>query len=216
MKKMILLAVLALSTMTQASILTYEQGTQVLENVNLNKSAAINDANGAPTALKLELLGAGLRAKTVLFVSAKVYVAQLFSDNKAAFSRDTNALKSLVANSKSIALKISMLRTVSASSLAVSFKEALTANGLAIDADLTSVLAIFENGADGIQGKELTLLMIKGQDGKTNVYYEDTKGAQKSLSVSSDVMTKIMSIWLGIPADDGLKKCKESLLKPVY
>ena len=58
--------------------------------------------------------------------------------------------------------------------------------------------------------------MIKGQDGKTNVYYEDTKGAQKTLSVSTDVMTKIMSIWLGIPADDGLKKCKESLLKPVY
>jgi hypothetical protein len=216
MKKIIFATVLALSTMAEAYLLTFEQGTLQLESINLNKSAAINDQNGTATTLKMDLLGAGLRSKTVLFVSAKVYVAQLFSDNKTAFSRDVNALKSLVDNSKSVALKISLLRTVSASSLAVSFKEALAANGFTIDTDLSAMLSIVEKGADGIQGKDLTLLMIKGQDGKISVYYEDTKGAVKSFVGSNEVMTKIMSIWLGTPADSGLKTLKEALIKPVY
>lgn len=216
MKKIIMAATLFVATLAQANLLTYEQGSLQLEAVNLNKSAAINDQKGQPTTLKMDLLGAGLRAKTVLFVSAKVYIAQLFSDNKQAFSRDANALKSLVDNSKSVALKISMLRTVSASTLSVSFKEALSANGYAIDTDLSAMLSIVEKGADGLQGKDLTLLMIKGADGKTNVYYEDSKGDQKSFVGSADVMTKIMSIWLGTPADNGLKNLKESLIKPVY
>ena len=216
MKKMIIATAFLLSTFAQATLLTYEQGTLQLENVNLNKSAAINDQKGQPTTLKMDLLGAGLRSKTVLFVAAKVYIAQLFSDNKAAFSRDANALKSLVDNSKSVALKISMLRTVSASSLSVSFKEALAANGYAIDSDLSAMLSIVEKGADGISGKDLTMMMIKGTDGKVSVYYEDAKGATQSFVGQPDVMTKIMSIWLGTPADAGLKTLKDNLIKPVY
>lgn len=216
MKKMFFATALLVTTLAQASLLTFEQGSKQLENVNLSPSASINDTNGQPTTLKLDLLGAGLRSKTVLFVAAKVYVLQLFSDNKTTFSRDANALKSLVDNSKSVALKISMLRTVSASSLAVSFKEALAANGYAIDTDLSAMLSIVEKGADGLQGKELTMMMIKGQDSKVNVYYEDAKGVQKSFVGSADAMTKILSIWLGKPADDGLKNLKENLIKPVY
>ncbi len=216
MKKLIFTLALLASTLVQASLLTFEQGSKQLESINLSPLASINDQSGQPTALKLELLGAGLRSKTVLFVAAKVYVLQLFSDNKLTFSRDAKALNSIVENSKSVALKISMLRTVSASSLAVSFKEALAANGYAIDSDLSAMLSIVEKGADGAQGKELTMMMIKGQDSKVNVYYEDAKGVQKSFVGSAEAMTKILSIWLGTPADDGLKKLKENLLKPVY
>lgn len=216
MKKMILAMFLFSALTAQAALVTFEPGTLQLEGVNLNKTVAINDDKGAPTSIKLDLLGAGLRTKTVLFVAAKVYVLQLFSDSKATFSRDNNAISSLVQNSKSIALKISMLRTTSASTLSVSFKEALQANGFAMDNDLTSVLSIIENGADGLQGKDLVMLMIKGQDGKINLYYEDAKGALKSFSGSSELMTKILSIWLGKPADDGLGKLKTQLLNPVY
>ena len=82
MKKMIIATIFLLAMISQASLLTYEPGTLELEKVNLNKSAAINDQNGVATTLKIDLLGAGLRSKTVLFAPAKVYVAQLFSDNK--------------------------------------------------------------------------------------------------------------------------------------
>ena len=216
MKKTILALSLFSALTVNASLMSFEQGSLQLENINLSKTATINDEKGAPSTIKLDLLGAGLRTKTVLFVAAKVYVLQLFSDSKSTFSRDNNAISSLVQNSKSIALKISMLRTTSASTLSVSFKEALQANGYAMDNDLTSVLSIIENGADGLQGKDLVMLMVKGQDGKVNLYYEDAKGAMKSFSGSAELMTKILSIWLGKPADDGLGKLKTQLLNPVY
>lgn len=216
MKSFLMAAALLLGSLAQASLLTFEQGTLQLDNVNLSKSATVNDSNGTPTTLKMDLLGAGLRSKTVLFVAAKVYVIQLFSDNKPAFARDANALTSLVNNSKMIALKITMLRTVDASSLAVSFKEALQANGYAIDSDLAAMLNIVEKGAAGTQGKELTMLMVKDQAGKINFYYQDAAGKQQSLSGSGELGAKVMSIWLGKPADDGLAKTKEQLLKPVY
>ncbi len=217
MKQLLITLALIASVSAKASLLTYEAGTLQLNGVNLNKTATINDAAGAPTALKMDLLGAGLRSKTVLIVEAKVYVAQLFSDNKAGFSRDANALTSLVKNSSRIALKINMLRTVSAVSLAQSFREALQANGYVIDTELTNILALFEKSAEATSGKSLSLLMKKDATAnKVNVYYEDTTGKTQSVVAAPEVMIKILSIWLGKPADSGLEKLKASLLKPVY
>lgn len=216
MKSFFIVLSMVISTAAQAALLTYEAGPQNLNGVVLNKTARLNDAQGRPTATSLDLLGAGLRTKTVLVVEAKVYTAQLFSDNKAAFSRDANALVSLVNNSNRVALRIDMLRTVTASALSESFKEALTANGYAIDAELTNILGLFAKSADATNGKSLTLLIVKEAGGKVTLSYEDTKGVVQSTTVSASVMTKIMSIWLGKAADDGLEKLKASLLKPVY
>lgn len=219
MNKMLFAFVMAAATFSQASLLTYEAGSQVLNGVNLNKTAAINDAKGAPTDVKLDILGAGLRTKTVLVVEAKVYVAQLFSDNKAAFNRDANAaLASLVQNSSRIALKLDMLRTVSANSLVTSFKEALAANNISLDAELTNVLSLMQQSADATSGKSISLLLVKDSknSNKTNLYYEDTKGELKSVVGTPELAGKILAIWLGKPADDGLAALKTQLLKPVY
>lgn len=209
---------LALSTFSQANMLTYDQGIKSIGSVNLSPVAKINDVNGKPTTTSLNLLGAGLRTKTVLFVAAKVYVAQLFANNSTAFVRDQNtALDSLVKNSSLVALKISMLRNVSASSLAVSFREAIQANGYPIDAELNQLLNIVETSADADQDKSLSMFMAR--DSKTqaiSIYYEDVNGAQKSFVGSPELMTKVMSIWLGKSADQGLADLKTSMLKPVY
>lgn len=216
MKSVLFSMVLALGLSAQAALLTFEQGSKQLEGVNLNSVAKINDAQGKPSNINLDLLGAGLRSKTVLFVAAKVYVAQMFSDSKATFTRDQNALKSLTTNAKSIAMKMTMMRTVSASSLADSFREALEHNGYEISGDLEKVLALMESSADAEQGKNLTMLMVRNPQGGTNIYYEDAKGAQKSLVAGAELMTQIMSIWLGQPADKGLESLKQALLVPVY
>lgn len=214
MKKMLFAFVMASSVFAQAALLTYENGTKDLNGVNLKATATVKDSK--PTALKMDILGAGLRTKTVLIAEVKVYVAQLFSDNKAAFSRDGNsALTSLVQNSTRVALKLDMLRTVSAASLVTSFKEALAANNYALDAELTNALNLMQQSADATSGKSITLLMTK-DGGKTNLYYEDTKGAAVSMSGSPELMLKIMSIWLGKPVDDGLAALKTQMLKPVY
>lgn len=216
MKKMLFALVMASSVLAQAALLTFEDGAKVLNGVNLKATATLNDKDGRPTPLKLEILGAGLRTKQVLIAEVKVYVAQLFSDNKAGFSRDaTTGLASLVQSSSRVALKLDMLRTVSAASLVTSFKEALAANNYALDAELTNALGLMEKGADATSGKSITLLMTK-DGGKTNLYYEDTKGVTVSMSASPEMMIKIMSIWLGKPVDDGLAALKTQMLKPVY
>ena len=217
MKKTLFALVLTISTLAQAALLTYEAGDKKLNDVVLQKAAVVNDPAGKPTALRMDLLGAGLRTKTVLVVEAKVYTLQLFSDNKAGFSRDANALASLVRSSNRVTLKLDMLRTVSASSLSGSLKDALTANGYAIDAELTNVLAIFDKSAEATQGKSISVLLVKdAAKNKTNMYFEDTKGAQQSMVGSPELMTKILAIWLGKPVDDGIAKLKNSLMAPVY
>ncbi len=216
MKKILFALAMATSVFAQASLLTFEDGSKALNGVNLKATAAINDKDSKPTSTKLDILGAGLRTKAVLISEVKVYVAQLFSDNKAGFSRDANtALTSLVQTSNRVALKLDMLRTVSAASLVTSFKEALAANNIALDAELTSALGLMEKAADATSGKSITLLMTKDNN-KTNLYYEDTKGNSVSMVGSPEMMTKIMSIWLGKPVDDGLANLKKQLLNPVY
>lgn len=216
MKKMLFAFVIVTSVFAQAALLSYEDGAKALNGVNLKATASLNDKDNKPTPLKMEILGAGLRTKTVLIAEVKVYVAQLFSDNKAAFKRDANsALTSLVQNSSRVALKLDMLRTVSAAALVTSFKEALAANNYALDAELTNALGLMEKSAAATSGKSITLLMTK--DGsKTNLYYEDTTGTTVSMSGSPEMMMKIMSIWLGKPVDDGLAALKTQMLKPVY
>ena len=217
MNNLALSLIMLVTVSAQASLLSYTAGDKNNSGIVLNKSAAINDAAGKPTALTMDLLGAGLRSKSVLGFGVKVYVAQLFSDNKAGFSRDAGALQSLVQNSTRVALKIDMLRTVSAADLSNSFKEALTVNKIAIDTEMTNILALFSKSADAASGKSLTVLMVKdAKNVKTNMYYEDAAGKTQSLVGSPEVMTKIMSIWLGAPADSGLEALKASLLKPVY
>lgn len=216
MKTVLFSIVLALGMSAQAALLTFDQGTKQIEGVNLSPVAKINDAQGKPSEISLDLLGAGLRSKTVLFVAAKVYVAQMFSDSKATFTRDQNALVTLTKNAKSIAMKMTMMRTVAASSLADSFREALEHNGYEITGELEQVLQLMESSADATQGKSLTMLMVRNAQGGTNIYYEDAAGAQKSLVGSAELMTKIMSIWLGQSADKGLEDLKKALLVPVY
>lgn len=212
MKKHLIALLISFTTLTsQADILSFDSGTKSIEGVTLNKSATTS--NGT----KLDLIGAGLRNKRVLIVNAKVYVIQIFSNNKNGFSRDAAALSSLVGNSSSVALKITMLRTVEASSLAVSFKEAIEANNYTIDSEVSKLLNVVESGADGLQGHSLLLLLEKTTDPtKVNFSYQDANNAVKKLTTESSSLTKVLSIWLGIPADKGLAETKSQLLQPIY
>jgi hypothetical protein len=216
MKTTLFALILTLSALAQASLLTYTAGDKNLNGVVLNKTATINDGTGKPSALSMDLLGAGLRTKSII-IDVKVYTLQLFSDNKAGFSRDANALSSLVKNSNRVALRLDMLRTISSSQLSDSLKEALAANGYTVDAELNNVLALFGKSAEPSSGKSVSVLLVKDtKNNKTNLYYEDTAGTLQSMVGSPELMTKILSIWLGTPVDGGIQKLKNSLMTPVY
>lgn len=216
MKKLLLsLALISASFSSEASLLSFAQPSGQSEGFTLNKIATVNDSKGLPSQFVMDLLGTGVRKKKVLFITAKVYVAELYSNNKAAFERNENALNSLTQNSSFVALKISLLRTLTASTLATSFRDALEANNYSIQGELDTLLNIIENSADAEQGKYITMLMSKNSDGTTNIYYEDVTGKMQSFKGSSELMKKVMSIWLGTPADDGLNDLKNNLLNPV-
>ncbi|MFN3697042.1 MAG: chalcone isomerase family protein [Pseudobdellovibrio sp.] len=219
MKNILIMLTVAMGISAQASLLNFANGSKNIEGVNLNQSAqgTVQSSKGASTEVKLSLVGAGLRSKKVLIVNAKVYVAQLFSNNEPAFVRtESAALSSLASNSTQVALKISMLRTVSAGELANSFEEALQANKIPMDGEMKQLLHFVETSADGVNGKSLAMLMVKEGTDATTIYYEDTAGSVKSFVGSAALINKVMSIWLGTPVDKGLGACKASLLQKVY
>ena len=218
MKSLLVASLLVLSTVAaQADLLKFNQGDLSLGETNLNKSAVVLDAKGAPTETTVELLGAGIRNKIIL-ISIPVYVAQLFSDNKAGYVRSGDlALESLTSASSTVVLKITMLRDVSASKLADSFAEALETNGLSVDGgELADVLALVGNAADGDAGKDIVLMMKKNADLTVTLSMQDTTNQIQTYTGSESLMKDIMSIWLGESADKGLEKLKSALLQKVY
>ena len=198
-------------TATAAPYLTLTAGNKQLEGITLNQAAQVTGSDA-----KMSLIGAGLRAKTVLFVPAKVYVAELFSNEATKYSRDNNALKSLETATVT-AVRLTFLRGVDAATVASSYREALAANSVNLkDAAISQFLANVEAGGDAANGKSFVMLLIQTKEGGTNLYYEDTNGKQSVVQGPRALQQQILSIWLGASADSGLEKLKKSLLQPVY
>lgn len=203
--------VLFVGLTAQAALLTVSAGNKQIEGVVLNQKAQVTGSD-----VTMTLAGAGLRQKTVLFVPAKVYVTEIFTNDTAKYSRDNNALKSLE-NVSVTAVRLTFLRSVDAPTVASSYREALVANNVNLqDPSIMQFLANVEKGGDAASGKSFVMLMILTKEGGTKLYYEDTKDQVSVVDGPRALQQNILSIWLGQPADSGLKKLKESLLQPVY
>lgn len=211
MKSIVGSLVLLIGLTANAGLLTLSGGSKKLEGVTLNQTANVTGSD-----VNMTLVGAGLRAKTVLFVPAKVYVAELFTNEATKFSRDNNALKSLEAASVT-AVRLTFLRGVDAATVASSYREALVANSVNLkDPSIVAFLNNVEKGGDASSGKSFVMLLILTKDGGTKLYYEDTKDQVSVIDGPRALQQNILSIWLGQSADSGLEKLKKSLLQPVY
>lgn len=211
MKSILVALVMMTSFSVSADILTLTPGSKKIEGVTLNQTATVTGSN-----VVLNLIGAGLRSKTVLFVPAKVYVTELFSSDAAKFSRDANALKSLEAVSVT-AIRLTFLRGVDAETVASSYREALAANNVSLkDTAIQQFLANVEKGGDAAQGKSFVMLLVFTKEGGTKLFYEDTKDQVSVVEGPRALQQQILSIWLGNSADSGLEKLKKTLLQPVY
>jgi hypothetical protein len=212
MKSILGSLVLLVGLTANAGLLTLSGGSKKIENVILNQTAVVTGSD-----VKMTLAGAGLRSKTVLFVPTKVYVAELFTNDRAKYSRDVNsALKSLE-NVSVTAVRLTFLRSVDAPTVASSYREALVANNVNLkDPSIVQFLADVEKGGDASSGKSFVMLMILTKEGGTKLYYEDTKDQVSVVDGPRALQQNILSIWLGESADSGLKKLKESLVQSVY
>lgn len=180
-----------------------------MENVSLSSTASTN-VEGED--VKLSHVGAGLRAKKVVFVNVKVYVGELFASDLTKFKK-SDALNS-VKDQKAIAIQLHFLRDVDAANVQKSFKEALTANAVSLDdASVKQFLDAVSKGGEAKEGKALTILGTRLKDGSEKVSYETTSGTSTEIKGSAGLIEKVFSIWLGKPADDGVADLKKSILK---
>ncbi|UXR63727.1 chalcone isomerase family protein [Bdellovibrio bacteriovorus] len=205
------LATLLLSVHASAALLTPEGSGEKIEKVTLSNTAT---AQVADESVKLTSVGAGLRAKKVVFVNVKVYVGQLFVSNTESFKKsDAEALGSLK-DQQAVAIQLHFLRDVDADNVQKSFKEALKANNISLeDAAVKQFLDSVSQGGEAKDGKALTILGAKLKDGSESIFYETTAGNVSEIKGPAGFIEKVFAIWLGKPSDDGVANLKKSILK---
>lgn len=211
LNRILLFVFVALSlSVAQAGILQLEKGTRSVEGVNISKSAQAT-LNGKTETLGT--VGAGLRWKKVLLAKVKVYVAQVLVSSPDRFvKKDHDALKSLE-DSETVAMQLTFLRTVDAPTVQSSFHEALSVNNVDIEnAAIKKFLTAVAQGGDATSGNSMTIVLQKHSDGTESLIYEDCNGKQSKVDGEKGLTQKIMSIWLGTPADAGVASLKADIL----
>lgn len=204
-----LFTLFSLSLHAQAALITADKSGGALEKVTLSKSATA-DIDG--TSQTLQAVGAGLRAKKVVFVNVKVYVGELFVSSLESFKK-VDALAS-VKDQKAVAIQLHFLRDVDSENVRKSFKEALEANKVNIqDSSIQQFLESVAKGGEAKSGKALTILGFKHSDGSESISYETTSGNVSQIKGNEGFIQNIFSIWLGKPSDDGVASLKKEILK---
>lgn len=194
-----------------AALLTPSGPTEKVESVNIYKSVT---ATIEKESILLSSIGAGLRAKKVVFLNVKVYVGQLFAPSADEFKKSSNEPLSAIKNQRAVAIQLHFLRDVDAENVQKSFIDALKANKVNTDdSSVKQFLDTVQKGGEAKQGKSLTILGSLSPDGNEVIYYETTSGAISEIKGSKGFVEKIFSIWLGTPADDGVANLKKSILK---
>lgn len=165
-----------------------------------------------PGASALELVGKGIRTKSVLFISVNVYEAQFLVSDKPAFM---SALKSgtpmaALAKADKAELQLKFLRNVSASKIETSFREALEANKISPKSpNMKAFLKVIEDSPKFDEGKTVVLT---GNIKEGTMLYTDPAGKTTTMKVGTADVLNLFSIWFGTPADGGLEKLKNALL----
>lgn len=210
-KFFVVLSLLLIPLLSQGSVLTSEPGEKKIESVAIAKSATLNIENQTR---KLDFIAAGLRQKKVLFVQVKVYIAELFASDGSKFIHSQSEALNSLELSPTIAMRLHFLRNVDAEKIQTSFREALVANGVALDSPaIQTFLAAASAGGAVDNGNSLTIVTQKNPDNSETVTFENAKGEIKLIKSNTGLSKQILSIWLGTPADDGIAKLKEELVK---
>lgn len=212
MKKFVLAlgVTLFFNSLALADILRLEGENGKIETVTIGQTGTIN-ADGQKASVGL--IGAGLRTKKVLIANVKVYVAQLLASEPEKFVRTSaQALRSLD-NMRVNAIQLHFLRSVEAEKVLVSFQDALIVNQYDLKAPhLKSFLEAVAKGGDALEGKTLTVVTMKNNDGTETVIYENTAGQIQKINGPVGFASQVLSIWLGQPSDAGIESLKSQII----
>ena len=205
------LSLFLLSQIANANVLNVENGDQTIEGVKLAKSAIISTEKGD---LKLDVIGAGLRAKKVLVANVKVYVLQVLADNAGKFVRTNDGAMKSMDDMNTVAFTLSFLYAASADQMKTAFDDSFSANNVDTDiAGLQDFLTAVKAGGRSEIGKTMSIVVRKLDDKSTKISFETTGGKLTEIKAGPEAFNAITSIWLGNSADNGLALLKTSILK---
>ena len=205
------LSLFLLSQIANANVLNVENGDQTIEGVKLAKSAIISTEKGD---LKLDVIGAGLRAKKVLVANVKVYVLQVLADNAGKFVRTNDGAMKSMDDMNTVAFTLSFLYAASADQMKTAFDDSFSANNVDTDiAGLQDFLTAVKAGGRSEIGKTMSIVVRKLDDKSTKISFETTGGKLTEIKAGPEAFNAITSIWLGNSADNGLAVLKTSILK---
>ncbi|MGZ3650861.1 MAG: chalcone isomerase family protein [Bdellovibrionota bacterium] len=205
----ILGALLAIST-AQASVLTSEPGSGVVEGVKISPFAKAKVGNHA---YSLRLVGAGLRYKKVAFIKAKVYVGEFFVDAPEKIIKSSDGALASLSTQKAMAIRMTFVRDVDGEKVSNGFKEALETNKVKLDTPaVKSFLDAVKAGGEAKDQKTLVVVGEKLDGAKEQISYENAAGKLVVISGDAGFVRDIFSIWLGKIDDSGLENLKNSIL----
>jgi hypothetical protein len=175
------------------------------------KNEKDKDGKVVPEDVKVTLLGSGVRKKS--FLNIKVYLAEVFADNAAAFvPKKGQALDSLDA-SKVVAIRAVFLRDVDSETIMNAFKDGFGANHIDTKTGpIKSFLDAVSAGRDGQSGKALTFVISKNDDGTETLIYEDSKGTAVTIPGQAGLTKQIAALWLGNMVDGKAQDMQNEIL----
>ena len=154
----------------------------------------------------------GIRNKKVLSLNIKVYQAELFVSKPQQFkklSQESTALQGIEAMQAS-AIRLKFLRNVEASQLQKSLSDAMKANHVDLNDPKLQEFVGLLSGDQAIDENQTVTIAADRTRGA--IVYQSPSGKMREMRADSAFISKVFSIWLGIPADGGLEDLKKELL----
>jgi hypothetical protein len=199
MRAFVASAILFLSAATQAALLDFDKSNSQKANVTVKPG------------LSVQLIGKGVRTKLGgLFT---VYDLEFYSSDEWKTRSETDAMP-FVDRSKAIALRMTMETDLSPSTIRKSFEEALHKyNNVDISRPEIAKALELVSGKGLSDHQVVTMVILKNDDKSETLYIEDGTGAAaQAVPGPAGFAHDLMLIWLGKPADSGLKSLKNSLI----
>ncbi len=210
----VFLALFMQSSLSFAVVITPTPGTELFEKKALLKTIDLTEDDKA--AVNLKAVSHGLRKKTVFgLVSVNVYIMELLAANPEKFIKDEAGILGSLQAAGPLSLRLTFLRDLSGEKISTSFKDGLAANGIDtknLSKELNQVLKEITNFKEFSENNTFSITV--SWTGETATVYLVAEGAKiVSINGPKAFAEQLLSIWLGKPADSGLRDLKKALLK---
>lgn len=208
--RLVIFVLFAVCFQIHAGILTKELGTKEIAGVKIASKSVVSYKSQV---FNLESFSAGLRTKKVVLLNVNVYVGEIYKTPGVSIDKSSDKVVASFLQQPVAAIQLTFLRDVDADKVMNSFKEALEKNKADLNSPgIKTLLEKVAKGGEVQKGQTLTFVIQKNGDKDHSLVFENNKGESVEIAGSENIKS-ILLMWFGEPADSGIQKLKEELLK---